>query len=135
MFFVFLFFFCLTFHWLKPITLTLHWDKNSKHEKTPKAILNLTHNYIFCTMFINKFMDNKKKGRKDLPLLLIWCYCFHNKWITYGSSCAMMGNTSCNNCFRSRSSSTFIMMLVCAGGSFDYVALKSKMLILKVLLG
>jgi hypothetical protein len=47
----------------------------------------------------------------------------------------MMGNTSCNKCLRSPSSSTFITMSVCVGGSYDSIVLKWKTFILKVLLG
>jgi hypothetical protein len=87
------------------------------------------------------FMDNKKKGRKDLPLLpilmllLSQCRCIFVERITYGSSCAMMGNTSCNRCLCSPSSSTFITIFVCAGASYDSVVLKWERFILKVLMG
>ncbi len=53
----------------------------------------------------------------------------------YGSSCAIMGNTSCNKCLHSPTSFAFIMTLVCVVGHFDFIALEQKRFITKVLLG
>jgi hypothetical protein len=53
----------------------------------------------------------------------------------YGSSCATMGNTSCNKCLYYPSSYEFIMALVCVVGPSHFIVLHWKRFATKVLLG